>query len=251
MMRSSLPNRSLFTLIELLVVIAIIAILAAMLLPALSLAKEFGRMTNCRNNFRQLGIAYALYSDDFDETLPGEAGTSASNYVQHGSTETGLLYTEGIIRDPKLWLCPNDVNPRVEKNSSPETAWSYTVIGRSGGKPEFDAQTPHNTNHMLSGSYEVWGRRVATIRYADRAALLAEENTRDDLGISYVDDRRLISSNTFGPRHGAAGPEGLRRWALVNFLDGHVDQTLYRGPGTGAAWWEGNPQQNPDWQYAD
>lgn len=64
------PRRKVFTLIELLVVIAIIAILAAMLLPALSRAREKGKEIACRSNIKQISLGLMGYATDFNSYLP-------------------------------------------------------------------------------------------------------------------------------------------------------------------------------------
>jgi prepilin-type N-terminal cleavage/methylation domain-containing protein/prepilin-type processing-associated H-X9-DG protein len=102
-MTASQPNfrriQTAFTLIELLVVIAIIAILAAMLLPALSRAKETGRRIACTNNLRQLGLASQIYLGDNQGVYPPRDGTNRwpnRFYDDYGKTA-------------KLLLCPTDV----------------------------------------------------------------------------------------------------------------------------------------------
>ncbi len=115
-------SRQAFSLVELLVVVAIVALLAALLLPALSRARDRSRRAVCASNLRQLGLALASYAQDHDGRLPhGPTTTSpatGSLYPIAGVPTTllslpsgepvgaGLLIAQHLGRPPRVLFCP-------------------------------------------------------------------------------------------------------------------------------------------------
>jgi prepilin-type N-terminal cleavage/methylation domain-containing protein len=151
------PQRRGFTLIELLVVIAIIAILIALLLPAVQQAREAARRTQCRNNLKNIGLAFHNFESTYTY-LPSSLRPPTANTVRLAVLTELLPYIEQAPLFSKydqsinwsvganiplsqtrlgVYQCPSDVDAGVLDTAPPGAAFTPNVASTSSYSPIF------------------------------------------------------------------------------------------------------------------
>ncbi len=206
-------KRTGFTLIELLVVIAIISILASMLMPVFARARAKGRQTACLNNVKQLTLAFKMYIQDADETMPyGQTGAGVmwhdalypythnkqilrcpdrkDRYIGYGMNWLASAVSEGSFFDASSKIIMSDVPPEClgATNSSAGSEWWISDPGNDICAVPSDAadpmaqagsEDPEKNNFTDIGRPQlhndgiIWG-------YADGHAKWAREESLDD-----------------------------------------------------------------------
>jgi prepilin-type N-terminal cleavage/methylation domain-containing protein/prepilin-type processing-associated H-X9-DG protein len=216
-------QRSGFTLIELLVVIAIIAILAAILFSVFAQARAKARQAGCQSNLKQVGLAWSMYLQDWDERTPGFTGGYCSF---PGDTDPGWACLILPLTPPPKWypdptkalLYPYLKNAEMAKCSIPTpNVWGLANIGAYG------------YNHF----YLVWGgqKRGTANPIAEGTSYVTLSMIKSPAEtICFMDYIDMIvypqglGDPSLGKNYGARHNNG---WNVL-FVDGHVK--WYRDP---------------------
>ena len=218
-----------FTLIELLVVIAIIGILAAMLLPALSSARERGRTIVCVGNLKQIGLAVIMYADDWDGYLPQASAPFGAPLSWQDRLVPYLSRLQNVTianynwrRNQKTFMCPSSRLNKIHMGPVSPDTYGYRSYGVSQEFMTADDGT-YMKGPFKMGAVDSPADKALVFDYNDLDPNGSSGHPSDVNTVLHVDDTNLSSGSWRAriiPRHGKS---------VVNllFADTHVESRQF------------------------
>ncbi len=211
-----------FTLIELLVVIAIIAILAAILFPVFAKAREKARQTSCLSNIKQIGLAFAQYTTDYDECTP-DWGNDVNRIFDTEVNWGGQIMP--YIRNYQLFACPSAIVVSDTPVDDPgEYAVSYCYNEEWGGKL---SEAAYSGRDDMQGGYAVTPNDYANVVLVWETGKITAKIEVEDWNSGNYDFPRC--HDNWLPVHTGDGDPGSPDWPYTGvegrnhlFLDWHV-----------------------------
>src|SRR5437879_6442812 len=110
--RSTIRNPKAFTIIELLVLVGIILLLACVVLPAVAIHRRKAKAEACRNNLKQIGVAFRTWALDCGDAYPSRVtigNGGAKEQIELGNVSYNFLVMSNEIGSPNVLVCPQDV----------------------------------------------------------------------------------------------------------------------------------------------
>jgi len=170
-----LLRRKAFTLIELLVVIAIIAILAAILFPVFAQARETARKAACASNLKQIGNAWMMYTQDYDERTVINTWNGGP-----GVDEKKRIFTHQLqpyIKNTQVGICPSDAQPwRQWDDELPRTLVRGSYAMQSWGEWNMAEIAAPAEYHLAWDTTGRWGNGTVGNPFGDNAWIGEEQS---------------------------------------------------------------------------
>ncbi|MCE5315016.1 MAG: type II secretion system protein [Armatimonadota bacterium] len=221
-----------FTLIELLVVVVVLAILSAVAFPVFVKTKETAKVSECLSNMRQIGMAFRMYLDDFDDRFPAAVPYGSPNYWESKNRQTlqelldpyvgySAIYDSSngkrVYTSAGVFRCPSDIGV---------TNTDKYGCGIESGMPVW--KSTGSSYEYFASVQEDWDHSNVAVPWTSISPLLASDTGKQRVGAPYKSiifpTKKAVVGDLCFWHLGDQTPDNRLAYTNTLFADGHASR---------------------------